>query len=63
MNSFLSICSHLDVLDHLYEGVYFLDREKKVVYWNQGAEQITGYSKTEVLEQPCCTQYFTTHRC
>jgi PAS domain S-box-containing protein len=29
--------------------VYALDRDKRVVYWNHGAEQITGYLRQEVL--------------
>ena len=33
-----------DLLDHFYEGVYFLDLHKRIVYWNKSAEVITGYS-------------------
>src|SRR4030067_3603167 len=37
------------VLDTLYDGIYFLDQDKKIVYWNEGAERYTGYKHSEVL--------------
>jgi diguanylate cyclase (GGDEF)-like protein/PAS domain S-box-containing protein len=40
---------HEVVLDQLRDGVYFVDRQKRITYWNQGAERITGYSRAEVL--------------
>ncbi|TFG90368.1 MAG: diguanylate cyclase [Syntrophobacterales bacterium] len=36
------------LLDNLYDGVYFLDQERSIRYWNKGAERITGYSRSEV---------------
>ncbi len=41
------------LLDNLYEGVYFVDRERKITYWNKGAERITGYTAQEVLGKSC----------
>jgi diguanylate cyclase (GGDEF)-like protein/PAS domain S-box-containing protein len=41
------------ILDNLYDGVYFVDRERKITYWNKGAERITGYSAAEVVGQRC----------
>lgn len=41
------------LLDSLYDGVYFLDRERRIVYWNSGAERITGYSAGEVVGRRC----------
>ncbi|MBZ5537971.1 MAG: GGDEF domain-containing protein [Acidobacteriia bacterium] len=42
-----------DLLDNLYDGVYFVDCEKKITYWNRGAERITGYMKAEVVGRSC----------
>jgi diguanylate cyclase (GGDEF)-like protein/PAS domain S-box-containing protein len=42
-----------DILDHLYDGVYFVDRERRITYWNQGAERITGYSAGRVVGSRC----------
>lgn len=41
------------LLDNLYDGVYFLDLDRRIVYWNNGAERITGYPAGEVLERRC----------
>ena len=42
-----------DMLDNLYEGVYFVDTERKILYWNKGAERISGYSSDEVVGMHC----------
>ena len=41
------------VLDHLYEGVYYVDRARRIRYWNAGAEGLTGYSAPAVAGQFC----------
>jgi diguanylate cyclase (GGDEF)-like protein/PAS domain S-box-containing protein len=40
-------------LDQLFDGLYFVDRERRITYWNQGAEQLTGYSASEVVGSHC----------
>ncbi len=41
------------LLDSLFDGVYFVDANRCITYWNNGAERITGYSKSEVVGR-CC---------
>ena len=41
------------VLDDLYDGVYLVDRDRRITYWNQGAERITGYARHEVVGLRC----------
>ena len=41
------------VMNHLNEGVYFVDTDRKITFWNNGAEKISGYNETEVLHKPC----------
>lgn len=41
------------VLDHLEEGVYFVDRERRITLWNRGAEEITGWPSDAVLGRRC----------
>jgi PAS domain-containing protein len=41
------------VLENLPIGVYVLDREQHVRFWNRGTEQITGYLAHEVMGQVC----------
>jgi len=38
-----------DILDGLQIGVSVLDLHKKIVFWSDGAEQITGYARIDVL--------------
>jgi diguanylate cyclase (GGDEF)-like protein/PAS domain S-box-containing protein len=42
-----------DILNGLQIGVSVLDMQKKIVFWSDGAEQITGYSRLDVLGHPC----------
>jgi diguanylate cyclase (GGDEF)-like protein/PAS domain S-box-containing protein len=37
------------VLESLQTGVYLVDRNQKIVFWNEGAEKITGYLRHEVV--------------
>ena len=42
-----------NLLDNLMDGVYFVDTDRKITYWNKGAERITGYSPDEVVGSHC----------
>jgi diguanylate cyclase (GGDEF)-like protein/PAS domain S-box-containing protein len=44
---------HERLLDNLHDGVYFVDKERGIQYWNQGAEHLTGYSAGEVVGKHC----------
>jgi diguanylate cyclase (GGDEF)-like protein/PAS domain S-box-containing protein len=41
------------LLDNLYDGVYFVDQERRITFWNKAAERITGFTKAEVLGKRC----------
>jgi len=41
------------ILDSLYDGVYMVDRDRRITYWNHGAERISGYLGNEVLGKHC----------
>lgn len=41
------------LLDSLHEGVYLVDKERTILYWNDAAEKITGYSRREVIGKHC----------
>jgi PAS domain S-box-containing protein len=41
------------LLDNLHDGVYFVDRERRITYWNKGAERISGFSAGEVVGTHC----------
>ena len=42
-----------EILKYVKEGVYFVDTSRKITFWNNHAEKITGYSAEEVLNKYC----------
>jgi len=45
---------YLELLDNMYDGIYFLDRDRRMTFWNKGAEKIAGYRSDEVIGSRCC---------
>ena len=37
------------MLDELYDGVYFVDTDRRILYWNAAAERLSGYAASEVV--------------
>ncbi|NCB02874.1 MAG: diguanylate cyclase [Spirochaetia bacterium] len=44
---------YLEILKQVKEGVYFVDTNRKITFWNDHAEQITGFNASEVLNKHC----------
>jgi diguanylate cyclase (GGDEF)-like protein/PAS domain S-box-containing protein len=42
-----------ELLDNLFDGVYFVDRDRVITYWNKGAERISGYPAAQVIGRSC----------
>ncbi len=42
-----------ELIDNLYDGVYLVDLDRRITYWNQGAERLTGYRADEVIGSHC----------
>jgi PAS domain-containing protein len=51
-----------ELLDHIGDGVYFVDRERLILYWNKGASRLTGYKAEELLGK-CCQDDILCHPC
>lgn len=45
--------SYETLIPHLYVGVYVVDRNRTIIYWNEGSERITGYKQEEVVNRHC----------
>ena len=41
------------ILVNTFEGIYFVDNNRVINFWNGGAERITGFSANEVLGKGC----------
>jgi diguanylate cyclase (GGDEF)-like protein/PAS domain S-box-containing protein len=41
------------LLDEMSDGVYFVDRDRRILYWNDGAFRLTGYTAGELVGRQC----------
>ncbi|MDI6846257.1 MAG: diguanylate cyclase [Candidatus Saccharicenans sp.] len=44
------------IFQHTTDCFVLLDQEKKIVFWNRAAEELTGYSQEEMLGKSCLTE-------
>ncbi|MFZ9739401.1 MAG: sensor domain-containing diguanylate cyclase [Prochlorotrichaceae cyanobacterium] len=51
---------YYQLIENLYEGIYYVDVHRKITVWNRGAEKITGYSKRDVIGR-CCGDNILRH--
>jgi len=45
--------TYYDLIPHLFEGVYVVDKNRKIIFWNKSSELITGYKSEEVVNANC----------
>ncbi|MBI5882583.1 MAG: PAS domain-containing protein [Elusimicrobia bacterium] len=48
------------LLDFIYDGVYVVDNDRKILFWNRAAERLTGYKAVDVLGR-CCRHGILNH--
>ncbi len=41
------------ILDGLTDAVYFVDRNRRILYWNKAAEELSGYKAEDVIGTSC----------
>jgi len=41
------------MLDEHYDGVYFVDTDRRILCWNAAAERLSGYAASEVVGSVC----------
>ena len=42
-----------DILNNLYEAMFFVNSDCIIEFWNKAAERLTGYSSQEFVGKPC----------
>ena len=42
-----------EILENLHDGVYFVDNQRTIRYWNRAAAEITGFTAEEVVGRSC----------
>lgn len=53
VGSFPGTPVHKTIVDNLSDGVYYVDLDRTINYWNRGAERLTGYRAEAMLGQRC----------
>jgi PAS domain S-box-containing protein len=48
------------VLDSIFDGVYIVDKERRIIFWNRAAEAITGHLAKDVMGR-CCHDSMLNH--
>ena len=48
------------VIENINDGVYFVDRDRNITFWNKAAEEMIGFLSVEV-EGRCCTDNILNH--
>jgi diguanylate cyclase (GGDEF)-like protein/PAS domain S-box-containing protein len=44
---------YYEILNNLFDGLYFVDRERRITFWNRTAERLTGYEARDVVGRRC----------
>ncbi|MBN2370667.1 MAG: sensor domain-containing diguanylate cyclase [Vicinamibacteria bacterium] len=42
-----------ELIEEIGDGVYFVDRERRITFWNRGAERLSGLRRDQVLGVRC----------
>ncbi len=45
-----------NLLDSLYDGVYVIDSDRRITFWNKAAERLSGFTAEEVVGKFCRDQ-------
>ncbi|MBN1413282.1 MAG: SpoIIE family protein phosphatase [Spirochaetales bacterium] len=42
-----------DIIQQIRDGIFITDKDRKILFWSQSAEDLTGYSASEMTGQAC----------
>lgn len=45
--------AHAEILEAVSDGVYVTDRDRRIIFWNRGAQALAGYSAFEAVGVQC----------
>lgn len=48
------------VLNSIFDGVYIVDKERRIIFWNRAAEEMTGHRTADVMGR-CCRDNILNH--
>lgn len=44
---------YLAIINSIYDGLYLVDNDRKIIFWNDAAERISGFCREEVIGRTC----------
>ena len=51
--------SYARIIDNIHDGLYFVDTNRVITYWNKAAENISGFTADEVIGRSCADNILT----
>lgn len=51
--------SYARIIDSMHDGLYFVDTNRIITYWNKAAERISGFTAAEVVGKSCADKILT----
>jgi PAS domain S-box-containing protein len=51
--------SYEGIIDNLHDGLYFVNLDRVITYWNKSAERISGFTADEVVGKSCSDNILT----
>jgi diguanylate cyclase (GGDEF)-like protein/PAS domain S-box-containing protein len=51
--------SYERIIENLHDGLYLVDRDRRIAYWNKAAEKISGFAAAEVVGRACSDNILT----
>jgi len=55
IDEFLQKSDLINIIENVNEGVYIVNKDREILFWNKAAEKISGFAKTDVLNKLCYT--------
>jgi len=49
--------NYRNLIENLYEGLFYVDIVGRIKFWSKGAEKITGYAWLEVMDRLCSEEF------
>jgi len=47
------------IMENLHDGLYLVDKDRVIIYWNKAAEKISGFTADEVVGKSCADNILT----
>lgn len=51
--------SYRGIIENLHDGLYCVDKDRKIIFWNREAENISGFRADEVMNKSCADNILT----